>query len=162
MTRIEKKIGHRLRRSEATISVAESCTGGLVAHRITNVSGSSDYFESGIVSYSNRAKVDLLGVPQPLIDQHGAVSEPVARMMAEGIRGKRKTAIGLATTGVAGPLRGTPEIPVGTVFIALASPNGTVVRQFHFEGNRIEIKKIAAEKALELVLEYSERHETKE
>ncbi len=161
MTRIEEKIGNLLRRAGITISVAESCTGGFVAHRITNVSGSSDYFESAIVTYSDNAKVELLGILQLLIDQHGAVSEPVVGKMAEGIRGKRKTTLGLATTGVAGPSGGTPETPVGTVFIALASPVETVVRRFHFTGKRIEIKRLAAEKALEMVLEYSESHGTK-
>ena len=115
MERIEEKVGDSLRRWGATISVAESCTGGLIAHRMTNVPGSSDYFECGIVSYSNQAKSELLGVPRSLLDEHGPVSDPVARRMAEGIRKKRKTTIGLATTGVAGPLGGTPKTPVGTV-----------------------------------------------
>jgi len=161
MKRIEEKLGHLLRRWGATISVAESCTGGLIAHRITNVSGSSDYFESGVVSYTNQAKAELLGVPLSLIDQYGPVSETVARTMAEGIRGKRKTTIGLATTGLAGPLGGIPETPVGTVFIALAYPGETVVRRFHFTGRRAKIKRLAAEKALEMVLEYSPNYETK-
>ena len=161
MKRIEERVGHLLRRLGATISVAESCTGGLIAHRITNVSGSSDYFDSGIVSYSNQAKVDLLGVPLSLIDRHGTVSEPVARTMAEGIRGRRRTTIGLATTGLAGPLGGRPETPVGTVFIGLALPDGTVVRRYHFTGTRTTIKKLAAEKALEMILECSARHERK-
>lgn len=159
MKRTEEKVGHLLKRWGKTISVAESCTGGLIAHRITNVSGSSDYFDSGIVSYSNQAKVELLGVPLSLIDQYGPLSEPVARTMAEGIRSKRKTTIGLATTGVAGPLGGMSETPVGTVFIALARPGGTVVRRFHFEGTRTMIKRLAAEKALQMVLEYSTSHE---
>ncbi len=145
----------------ATISVAESCTGGLIAHRITNVSGSSDYFESGIVSYSNPAKASLLGVPLSLIDRYSAVSEPVARAMAEGVRGKRKTTIALATTGVAGPLGGTPETPVGTVFIALACADGTSVRRFHFTGKRTQIKRQAAQKALEMILEYLSGNERK-
>lgn len=161
MKGIEKKIGQLLKRNGATISVAESCTGGLIAHRITNVSGSSDYFESGIVSYSKQAKMKLLGVPRSLIDTHGAVSEPVVRNMAESIRRKGNTTFGLATTGVAGPLGGTPETPVGTVFIALASPEGTRVREFHYTGNRVQIKRLAAEKALEMVLQYSSGHESK-
>ena len=161
MKRIEEKLGYLLRRWGATISVAESCTGGLIAHRITNVSGSSDYFESGVVSYTNQAKAELLGVPLSLIDQYGPVSEKVARTMAEGIRGKRKTTIGLATTGVAGPLGGTPETSVGTVFIALAYPGETVVRRFRFTGRRAKIKRLAAEKALEMVLEYSPAYERK-
>ncbi|NIQ39679.1 MAG: nicotinamide-nucleotide amidohydrolase family protein [Proteobacteria bacterium] len=159
MKRIEERIGHLLRKMRATISVAESCTGGLIAHRITNVAGSSDYFESAVVSYSNQTKVELLRVPQSLIDQHGPVSEAVAREMAEGIREGRKTTIGLAATGVAGPSGGTPEVPVGTVFIALATPDDATVKRFHFPGRRIQIKELAAEKALEMVLEYCNSHE---
>jgi PncC family amidohydrolase len=158
MKMIEERVGNLLREGKATISVAESCTGGLIAHRITNVSGSSDYFESGIISYSNQAKIELLGVAPRLIDRYGPVSEPVARAMAEGIRGRRKTTMGLATTGVAGPLGGTRESPVGTVFIGLACPDGTVVRRFHFAGKRAMIKRLATEKALEMVLEYSASH----
>lgn len=155
MKSLEEKIGDRLKRLGATVAVAESCTGGLIAHRITNVSGSSDYFESGIVSYSNRAKADLLGIPQSLIDAYGPVSEPVARRMAEGIRDRRKTTFGLGTTGVAGPLGGTPETPVGTVFISLALPHRTIARRFHFTGGRRSVKESAAQKALEILLEYS-------
>jgi nicotinamide-nucleotide amidase len=159
MKRIEEKVGDLLRRWRATVSVAESCTGGLIAHRITNIPGSSDYFESGIVSYSNQAKGELLGVPPSLIDDYGPVSEPVARKMAEGIRDRRKTTIGLATTGVAGPLGGTSQTPVGTVFIGLASPNETVVRKFHFAGERTKVKDLAAETALHILFEYSIQHE---
>jgi nicotinamide-nucleotide amidase len=161
MKRTEEKIRQVLKRWGATISVAESCTGGLIAHRITNVQGSSAYFESGIVSYSNQAKVELLGVPRSLIGQHGPVSEPVAIAMAEGVRKKRKTTIGLATTGIAGPSGGTPEAPVGTVFIAIASQHGTVVRRFHCPGGRTKIKKIAVEKAFEMLLEHTAGHESK-
>jgi PncC family amidohydrolase len=153
MKRIEEGIGLLLRRRKATLSVAESCTGGWVAHRITNISGSSDYFESGVVSYSNHAKESLLGVSPSIINQNGPVSEPVARGMAEGIRRKRGTTFGLATTGLAGPLGGTPEVPVGTVFIALACPEETVVRRFRFLGTRIQIKRLATEKALEMLVE---------
>ena len=94
MRRIEEEIGRQLRKRNASISVAESCTGGLIAHRITNISGSSDYFDCAIVSYSNEAKRDLLSVSPSLIKQHGPVSEPVARAMAEGIRRQRQTTIG--------------------------------------------------------------------
>ena len=153
MKRIEEAIGRLLRGRKATLSVAESCTGGWVAHRITNISGSSDYFESGVVSYSNHAKKSLLGVPPFVIDHNGPVSEPVTIGMAEGIRRKRGTTFGLATTGVAGPLGGTIEIPVGTVFVALACPEGTAVRRFRFSGTRIGIKRFATEKALEMLLE---------
>ena len=152
--RPEEEIGPLLRRRKATVSVAESCTGGLVAHRITNVSGSSDYFETGIVGYSNRAKVELLDVPKGDIDRYGAVSHQVAEKMAQGIRLKAKTDIGLATTGIAGPLGGTRETPVGTVFIGLDHEGGTEVRKFHFGGNREEIKEGASQRSLEMLKDY--------
>ncbi len=154
MRRIEEEIGRQLRKRNASISVAESCTGGLIAHRITNISGSSDYFDCAIVSYSNEAKRDLLSVSPSLIKQHGPVSEPVARAMAEGIRRQRQTTIGLATTGLAGPLGATPETPIGTVYIALASADGTVVRRFSFPGEREDIKRRTADKTFEMVLAY--------
>ena len=152
--RPEEEIGPLLRRRKATLSVAESCTGGLVAHRITNVSRSSDYFEMGIVSYSNRSKVELLGVPKGDIDRYGAGSHQVAEQMGRGIRVRAKTDIGLATTGIAGPLGGTRETPVGTVFIGLDHEGGTEVREFHFRGNREEIKEKASRKSLEMLMDY--------
>ncbi len=152
--RPEEKIGSLLRRSKATLSVAESCTGGLLAHRITNVSGSSDYFEMGIVSYTNRSKVELLSVPERDIDLYGAVSQQVAEKMAQGIRLKAKTDIGLAITGIAGPLGGSRTTPVGTVFIGLDHGGGTEVREFHFAGNREEIKEKASQKGLEMLVDH--------
>jgi PncC family amidohydrolase len=157
MKPIEEEIGELLRKLGATIAVAESCTGGLIAHRITSVSGSSDYFESAIVVYSNRAKEELLGIPASLIDSCGPVSEPVAGEMAAGIRQNRKTTLGLATTGVAGPLGGTLETPVGTVFIGFSSPEGTIVREYQFSGDRTHVKEHATEKALEMVREYAKQ-----
>lgn len=152
--RPEAEIGPLMRQRRATLSVAESCTGGLIAHRITNVSGSSDYFEMGIVSYSNRSKVELLDVPSGEIDRYGAVSHQVAEKMARGIRLKGKTDIGLATTGIAGPQGGTPQKPVGTVFIGLDHEGETEVRVFHFKGNREEIKEKASQKSLEMLMDY--------
>lgn len=151
--RPEAEIGPLLRLRKATLSVAESCTGGLVAHRITNVSGSSDYFEMGIVSYSNRSKVELLGVQKGDIERYGPVSHQVAEQMGRGIRLRARTDIGLATTGIAGPLGGTPEKPVGTVFICLDHEGGTEVREFHFRGNREEIKEEASRKSLEMLMD---------
>jgi nicotinamide-nucleotide amidase len=152
--RPEEEIGPLLRRGKTTLSVAESCTGGLIAHRITNVSGSSDYFEMGIVSYSNRSKVELLGVPTSDIQRYGAVSRQVAGMMARGVRWRAKTDIGLAVTGIAGPLGGTPQKPVGTVFIALDHEGATEIGEFHFTGSREEIKREASQKSLEMLRDY--------
>lgn len=152
--RPEEKIGALLRRRKATLSVAESCTGGLIAHRITNVSGSSDYFEMGIVSYSTRSKGGFLGIPERDIDRYGAASRRVAEKMAQSIRLRAKTDIGLATTGIAGPLGGTRATPVGTVFIGLDHEGGTEVREFHFGGNREEIKEKASQKGLEMLMDY--------
>lgn len=152
--RLEEKIGSLLRQRKATLSVAESCTGGLIAHRITNVSGSSDYFEMGIVSYSNRSKGELLSVPERDIDRYGAVSHQVAEKMAQGIRLKAKTDIGLAATGITGPLGGSHGTPVGTVFIGLDYEGATEVREFHFGGNRQEIKEKASQKSLEMLMDY--------
>lgn len=153
-SRPEVEIGPLMRQRRATLSVAESCTGGLIAHRITNASGSSDYFEMGIVSYSNRSKVELLNVPRGEIDRYGAVSHQVAEKMARGVRLRAKTDIGLATTGIAGPLGGTPQKPVGTVFIGLDHEGGTEVRVFHFKGNREEVKEKASQKGLEMLMGY--------
>lgn len=153
-SRPEEEIGPLMRQRRATLSVAESCTGGLIVHRITNVSGSSDYFEMGIVSYSNRSKVELLNVPRGEIDRYGAVSHQVAEKMARGVRLRAKTDIGLATTGIAGPRGGTRRTPVGTVFIGLDHKGGTEVREFHFKGNRREIKEKASQKGLEMLMDY--------
>ncbi len=153
-SRPEEEIGPLLRRRKATLSVAESCTGGLIAHRITNVSGSSDYFEMGVVSYSNRSKVELLGVPRSDIQRYGAVSRRVAGKMARGVRWRAKTDIGLAVTGIAGPLGGTPQKPVGTVFIGLDHEGGIEIGEFHFKGNREEIKEEASQKSLEMLRDY--------
>ena len=117
---LEAVVGDLLRERGMTIAVAESCTGGLLASRLTDVPGSSDYVDRGVVCYSNRAKTELLGVPEALIAEHGAVSEPVARAMAEAIRARARTNVGIGITGIAGPGGGTPEKPVGTVAIAVA------------------------------------------
>ena len=117
---LERAIGERLRDMGWTLSIAESCTGGLVSDRITNISGSSDYFEGGIVSYSVRAKAQHLGIPLNYIKRFGAVSPQVAKKMAEGAKRAFQTTFGLSTTGVAGPTGGTKKTPVGTVFVAVA------------------------------------------
>jgi nicotinamide-nucleotide amidase len=133
------------------IACAESCTGGLLTSRLTDVPGSSRYVERAVVAYANDAKVELLGVPAALIEEHGAVSEPVARAMAHGIRASAKADIGVGVTGIAGPSGGTPEKPVGTVAVAAVGPNGVRARVFRFVGDRELIKFQASQAALDMV-----------
>ncbi|HEY2151970.1 MAG TPA: competence/damage-inducible protein A [Vicinamibacterales bacterium] len=147
---LEAVVGGLLREGALTIAAAESCTGGLLMSRLTDVPGSSAYVERGVVCYSNRAKTELAGVPEALILEHGAVSEPVARSMAEGIRGRAGTSIGVGITGIAGPGGGTPEKPVGTVAVAVASDKGSKVRTFRFVGGREMVKFQAAQSALNM------------
>jgi nicotinamide-nucleotide amidase len=147
---LEAVVGDLLRERKLTIAVAESCTGGLLSSRLTDVPGSSDYVERGVVCYSNRAKTELAGVPEALIDEHGAVSEPVARAMAEGIRSRAGTNIGVGVTGIAGPGGGTPQKPVGTVAIAVAADEDVRVRTFQFIGPREMVKFQAAQSALNM------------
>jgi len=149
---LEETLGEILTERKITIAVAESCTGGLIASRLTDVSGSSVYFERGMVTYSNRAKIELLGVPPEIIEKHGAVSEQTAKAMAEGVRRMAKTDIGLSSTGIAGPTGGTKEKPVGTVYIALADGNQTTCRHFAFRWDRRRNKYVSSETALMLLL----------
>jgi PncC family amidohydrolase len=135
-----------------TISTAESCTGGLISHRLTNIPGSSGYFERGTVVYSNESKIEMLGVPKEVLIESGAVSEQTAKEMAEGVRKLAKTDFGLAVTGIAGPDGGTNEKPVGLVYIALASSNPTIVKKFNFRGDRMEVKEKTSDAALKMLL----------
>jgi nicotinamide-nucleotide amidase len=148
---LEAVVGARLRARHLTIAVAESCTGGLLTSRLTDVPGSSDYVERGEVSYSNRTKIESLGVPAALIAEHGAVSEPVARAMAEGIRTKASTEVGIGVTGIAGPGGGTPEKPVGTVAIAVLAGPESNVRTYQFIGPREMVKFQSAQAALNML-----------
>jgi len=148
---LEQVIGTLLGKHQMTLAVAESCSGGLICHRLTNVPGSSAYFQEGVVAYSSAAKIDLLAVPPELIEVHGAVSFPVARAMAKGIRKRARTDLGLAVTGIAGPAGGTRDKPVGLVFTALAWPGGTEVHKNLFLGNRELIKQQSVQKALDMV-----------
>ena len=135
-----------------TIAVAESCTGGYLAHRITNVSGASAAFLAGYITYSNQSKVDSCGVDPELISKHGAVSEEVAGAMAEGARKMANTNFALATTGIAGPSGGTKSKPVGTVFVALASNEGpTIARHFFFPDDRRTFKELVSQAGLEML-----------
>jgi len=150
----EREIGSLLRRDGLTLATAESCTGGLIAHMITNVPGSSEYFERGFVVYSNRSKTELLDVKPGLIKRHGAVSPEVARAMAAGARAVSGASYGLAVTGIAGPVTDESQKPVGLVFIAVCDRGGSlVVERRNFGGTRLQIKKQSAEAALALLLE---------
>ena len=147
---LEAVVGDLLREHTLTVAVAESCTGGLLASRLTDVPGSSAYVERGVVCYSNQAKTDLAGVPEALIREHGAVSEPVALAMAEGIRARAGTNIGIGITGIAGPGGGTAEKPAGTVAVAVAVDQEIRVRTFQFIGSREMVKFQAAQSALNM------------
>jgi nicotinamide-nucleotide amidase len=149
--RLEDVVGALLRAQGRTIACAESCTGGLIGHRLTDIPGSSEYFLESAVVYGNRSKIRRLGVPAALIDRHGAVSAPVARAMARGIRETAGADIGVAVTGVAGPGGGTARKPVGLVYIALARERGTTVARNIFLGGRAQIKFQSSQKALDLV-----------
>ena len=148
---LEQIVSYFLQMRNATLSVAESCTGGLVAERLTSVSGSSRYFIGGAVVYSNELKTQLADVPADLIDVYGAVSEQVARALAEGIRKKCGTTLGLGVTGVAGPTGGTAEKPVGLVFHALAGESGTEVVKRNFPGDRARVRCFASQQAIDMV-----------
>jgi competence/damage-inducible protein CinA-like protein len=148
---LEQIVGYWLQMRNATLAVAESCTGGLLAERITSVSGSSRYFLGGAVVYSNNLKTEFAGVPAEMIDRHGAVSREVAAALAEGIRYRCESTLGVGVTGVAGPGGGTPDKPVGLVFHAVASDNGTEVVQRNFPGDRKRIRRLASTMALDMV-----------
>jgi nicotinamide-nucleotide amidase len=149
--KLEALVGQLLRERKATLAVAESCTGGLVASRVTDISGSSDYFDRGVVAYSLAAKEGLLRVPQATLREFGPVSLPVARAMAESVRRLSGTTFGLATTGIAGPTGGTPEKPVGFVCIALAWDGGGLAREYRLHGGRELVKYRAAQMGLEML-----------
>lgn len=148
---LEQIVSYFLQMRNATLSVAESCTGGLVAERLTSISGSSRYFIGGAVVYSNELKTELAEVPADLLEVYGAVSEPVAKALAEGIRHKCGTTLGLGITGVAGPTGGTAEKPVGLVYHALAGENGTEVVKRNFPGDRARVRWFASQQALDMV-----------
>jgi nicotinamide-nucleotide amidase len=148
---LEQIVGYWLQMRNATVAVAESCTGGLLAERITSISGSSRYFLGGAVVYSNQLKTELAGVPVEMIHRHGAVSREVAAALAEGIRYRCESALGVGITGVAGPGGGSPDKPVGLVFHAVASDSGTEVIQRNFPGDRKRIRRFASTMALDML-----------
>jgi PncC family amidohydrolase len=144
-------VGAALLEKHWRVATAESCTGGLLARRITDVPGSSGWFERGFVTYSNASKVDLVGVSVADLDAHGAVSAAVAEQLAEGARQRAQVEMGVGITGIAGPAGGSEEKPVGLVFIGIASPGGRAVRKYRFMGTRKTIRERAAQTALDLM-----------
>jgi nicotinamide-nucleotide amidase len=145
------RIGPLLKAKNACLAVAESCTGGLIAARITDIAGSSEWFERGLVTYSNRAKQELLGVAPAILEQHGAVSRECAEAMARGLLVMTPADWGVAVTGIAGPGGGTPEKPVGTVWIAVDLLGEPESKRFSLIGGRDEIRRRAAQAALAMV-----------
>ena len=148
---LEAVVGRLLRKHRATVATAESCTGGLIAYRLTEVGGSSDYFVGAYVTYSDQQKHETLGVPKELIHKHTAVSEPAAAAMAEGARSRGNATYGLSATGYAGPTGGTEFNPVGTVFLGIAGPQGTRVLRIRYGADRQRIRALAAQAALDLL-----------
>jgi nicotinamide-nucleotide amidase len=142
------RVGNKLRDERLTLATAESCTGGMVATAITDISGSSGWFERGFVTYSNQAKHEMIGVPNEMLDKHGAVSEPVARAMAEGALRNSRAQVSLAITGIAGPGGGTKEKPVGMVVFAWSNRLHTEVETLVFKGDREQIRVQAAAHSL--------------
>ncbi|MGC8739342.1 MAG: CinA family protein [Candidatus Hydrogenedens sp.] len=151
----EEVIIYQLVSKHLTLATAESCTGGLISHRLTNVSGSSAVFVGGVIAYSNEVKKSLLGVSESSLTEYGAVSNPVALEMATGVCKRLNSDIGVGVTGIAGPTGGTPEKPVGLVYISVVCLpyNMHVVRECQFHGTRSEIKQQTSDFALELLLE---------
>jgi len=148
---MEEAVGRMLAERKQTLAVAESCTGGLIGHRLTQVAGSSAYFLGGVIAYANESKIRDLGVPREVIARHGAVSEEAARAMAAGVRARFGADFGLAVTGIAGPAGGTAEKPVGTVWLAVADAAGTVAQRRGFPGVRDAIKHWSSQLALDLL-----------
>ncbi len=150
-------MGELLHQRGLQLAVAESCTGGLISHRITNVSGSSTYFLGGVVAYANEAKVHLLGVSPETLEKFGAVSFETVLEMASGVRNALTADIGISTSGIAGPTGGTSDKPVGTVWIGISSDMSGTALIFHFKGNRLSIKEQAAQAALQVLLNHFQK-----
>ncbi|MEW5895102.1 MAG: CinA family protein [Candidatus Omnitrophota bacterium] len=151
---LEEKIITLLKRRQKNLSAAESCTGGLISNRLTNVPGSSEAFVLGVIAYSNAAKVKILSIPEALIKEKGAVSSEVAEAMASNVRDIHGTNFGIGITGIAGPGGGSKRKPVGLVYIAVATELKTLSLKFKFQGSRLQIKQKAATQALKLLLEF--------
>lgn len=151
---LEETLGSILRESNLTLATAESCTGGLLGHLVTNVPGSSDYYLGGMVTYSNDAKERLLGVNPETLESHGAVSQETVLEMAEAARLAFDAGIGVSISGVAGPTGGTPEKPIGLVWIGLSATRYTRAWEHHFPGDRLEVKERSARAALQHLIDY--------
>lgn len=147
-----RQIGATLQQRQWTIATAESCTGGLLGHLLTEIAGSSAYYQGGIVAYSNEVKQRHLSVPAAILESEGAVSEATARAMAQGVRERIGTTVGVSTTGIAGPGGGTATKPVGLVYMCVATPETTLCRRYVFDGDRQQNKQYTALRALELIL----------
>ena len=154
---IAEQVGARLIAQGLTIASAESCTGGLIGHLLTNISGSSAYVLGGVIAYSNEVKQQLLKVSEATLIQYGAVSEATAREMAEGLRDLLGVDLALSVTGIAGPGGGTDEKPVGLTYIGLATPEGTTVKHFVWPHDRVANKQASAEAALQMALDYLDK-----
>jgi PncC family amidohydrolase len=157
---LEVRVGEILSQRGQRLAVAESCTGGLISHLVTNVAGSSVYFVGGVIAYANEAKVHLLGVHQETLEKFGAVSSETVIEMARGVLNNLSADIGISVSGIAGPGGGTPEKPVGTVWIGLSTPKEELARHFHWTGNRLDVKEQSARAALMLLLEYLQKENT--
>jgi PncC family amidohydrolase len=153
----EKQVGELLRARGWQLAVAESCTGGLIGHRLTNIPGSSTYYTGSITAYAYRAKVRLLGVSWDTLEEHGAVSEETVREMARGVREALAADIGLSVSGIAGPGGGTQEKPVGTVWVGLSTPEGTHTLHAREHGRRLENKSAFAQIALDFLIKHLEQ-----
>ncbi|MBV9792246.1 MAG: CinA family protein [Chloroflexi bacterium] len=147
-----RQVGAALQQRQWTIATAESCTGGLLGHLLTEIAGSSAYYQGGVIAYSNEVKQSHLGVPAAILASEGAVSEATARAMAQGVRERIGTTVGVSTTGIAGPGGGTATKPVGLVYMCVATPETMLCRRYVFEGDRQQNKQYTALRALELIL----------
>jgi nicotinamide-nucleotide amidase len=148
---LEQAIGRMLKERGQTLALAESCTGGYLSHLVTSVPGSSAYYIGGVVSYANAVKMEELGIPSDMLELNGAVSQPVVERMAQGVRAALRSDWAIATTGIAGPDGGTPDKPVGTVWIAVAGPNGVISRLGGFPGTRDLVIERAAMSGLNML-----------
>lgn len=154
---LEILAGEYLQAQGLCLAVAESCTGGLIGHRLTNVPGSSTYFMGGVISYANEAKMRLLGVSEDTLDKYGAVSMETVLEMARGVRLALPADIGISVSGIAGPSGGTADKPVGTTWIGFSSTKAEDARQYRFQGERLAIKEQAAEAALQLLVDHLQK-----